>query len=141
MRGRRAAIAGGIVALALALGWAAGAPVALLREGVFGWGFLTALPVAGLPPLGGGDPSAWSALAWVVLACTVGTYALNLYALKTLPSSTVAVLIYLQPFVATSLAFPLLGETPTLRMIVAAAITFAGVGLATRPAPAPAAPT
>ena len=99
---------------------------------LFGWGFLTALPFAGLPPLAVADPRAWAAMAWVLGACTIGTYGLNLYALRTLPSSTVAVLIYLQPFVATALALPLLGEAPSWRMVTAGALTFAGVWIATR---------
>jgi drug/metabolite transporter (DMT)-like permease len=102
---------------------------------LFGWGFLTALPFAGLPPVDVTEPRAWAALAWVLGACTVGTYGLNLYALRTLPSSTVAVLIYLQPFVATALALPLLGEAPSWRMVTAGALTFAGVWIATRAPP------
>lgn len=99
---------------------------------LFTWGFLTALPVTGLPPVRVEDPVAWGALAWVLFACTIGTYALNLFALRTLPSSTVALLIYLQPFVATALALPLLGEVPSWRMVMAGMVTFSGVWLATR---------
>ncbi len=99
---------------------------------LFTWGFLTALPLTGLPSVSVEDPRAWAALVWVVLGPTIGTYWLNLVALRVLPSSTVALLIYLQPFVAAALALPLLGEAPTWAMCVAACITFAGVRMATR---------
>ncbi len=99
---------------------------------LFGWGFLTALPFTGLPPVHVEGARAWVTLGYIVLGCTVGTYGLNLYALRTLPSSTVATLIYLQPFVATALAWPVLGEVPGGTMVIAGLVTFLGVGLATR---------
>lgn len=111
-------------------------PTMAVLPWLFTWGFVSALPLTGLPPLHVPDPhmagQAWAALAWVVLGPTIGTYWLNLVALRVLPSSTVALLIYLQPFVAASLALPLLGEAPTWAMLAAAGITFVGVRLATR---------
>lgn len=106
-------------------------PLAVLPW-LFGWGFLTALPFTGIPPLRGHPPEAWAALAVIVLGPTVGTYWLNLVALRTVPSSVVAIFIALQPLVAGTLAVPLLGEKPTVRAAFSAVLTLAGVLLATR---------
>lgn len=100
---------------------------------LFTWGLLTALPFAGLPDVTGHPPAAWAAIAFVILGPTVGTYWLNLFALRTVPSSVVAVFIYLQPVVATGLAIPILGERPTVWTVVSALITFAGMALTTAP--------
>ncbi len=94
---------------------------------LFGWGLLTSLPFTGLPAPGPAPTSAWLSMAYIVLGPTVGTYGLNLFALQRVPASVVAIFIYLQPFVAGALAWPLLGEAPTLRMAVSALITFVGV--------------
>lgn len=111
-------------------------PLAVLPW-LFGWGFLGALPFTGIPPLAGHRPESWVALAVIVLGPTVGTYWLNLVALRTVPSSVVAIFIALQPVVAGALAVPLLGEKPTLRAAFSAVLTLAGVLLATRAAGAP----
>lgn len=99
---------------------------------IFGWGLLVSLPFTGLPPVTGHPPWVWAALAAIVIGPTVGTYWLNLFALRTVPSSVVAIFIYLQPVVAALLAAPFLGERPTARTGLSAAITFAGVLLASR---------
>ncbi|MFZ5482067.1 MAG: DMT family transporter [Myxococcota bacterium] len=100
---------------------------------LFAWGAVGALPLTGLPPLAGHDAGAWVALAVIVVGPTIGTYWLNLFALRTVPSSVVALFVYLQPFVAAALAIPLLGERPTVRAVAALLLTFAGVWVATRP--------
>ncbi len=107
---------------------------------LFTWGLLTALPFTGLPTLEGHSPQAWAAAGFVVLGPTIGSYWLNLYALRTVPASVVALFIYLQPVIAGLLALPLLGERPTPQLFAAAFLTFGGVWLATRPAPIPVAP-
>lgn len=106
-------------------------PLSVLPS-LFGWGLLTALPVTGLPHTEGVSAAAWLAGAYIVLGPTVGTYGLNLYALRRVPASVVALFIYLQPFVAGALAWPMLDERPTMRMLAAAAVTFTGVGIAVR---------
>jgi drug/metabolite transporter (DMT)-like permease len=105
-------------------------PLSVLPS-LFGWGLLTALPITGLPPVGV-SAAAWLSGAYIVLGPTVGTYGLNLYALRRVPASVVALFIYLQPFVASALAWPLLGEVPTPRMLLAALVTFSGVAVAVR---------
>lgn len=102
---------------------------------LFTWGLLTALPVTGLPTLSGASDEAWLAIIFVVLGPTIGSYALNLYALRTVPPSVVALFIYLQPSIAAALAIPLLDERPTARLLVSGALSFAGVFLATRSSP------
>ena len=54
-------------------------------------------------------------LAFVIAGPTLGTYALNAFALEHAPSSLVGVFITLQPVIAISLAGPLLGEE--IRMV------------------------
>jgi drug/metabolite transporter (DMT)-like permease len=108
------------------------APLSVLPW-LFLWGAVGALPFTGLPPLTGHDAHAWIAVACIVLGPTIGTYWLNLFALRTVPSSVVALFVYLQPFVAAALALPLLGERPTVRALAASLLTFSGVWVATRP--------
>lgn len=71
----------------------------------------------------------WAALAWIVVLPTVLAYYLNVWALKRVESSAVAVFVYLQPVVTALLAGPLLGERLSPRLLPAAALIFAGVSL------------
>ncbi len=83
-------------------------------------------------------PTAWWAIAGVILLSTVGAYALNAWALARTGPSTAAAFIYVQPLVAALLAAAVLGERPGPRTFAAAALIFAGLGLATlggRPRP------
>lgn len=70
-------------------------------------------------------------LAYIILGPTVAVYALNLWALRRVQSSTVAAFIYLQPIVGVALAWWLLGEAVHPRTFLAAALVFVGVGLVT----------
>jgi drug/metabolite transporter (DMT)-like permease len=109
-------------------------PLAVLPW-LFTWGLLTALPISGLPPTDRATLPQALAAAGVVLGPTIGSYWLNLYALRTVPASVVAVFIYLQPPIAALMAFPLLGERPTSTVFASAALTFVGVWLSTRSSP------
>jgi drug/metabolite transporter (DMT)-like permease len=83
----------------------------------------------------------WGWAAFVVLFATVGAYMLNAWALKRVDSSLVALFIYIQPVIASTLSVALLGETITPHLIVSAILIFAGVfvALTARPvAPVPA---
>lgn len=86
--------------------------------------------------LGSVPANVWGWAAFVVLFATVGAYMLNAWALKRVDSSLVALFIYVQPVIASTLAVALLGETITPHLIVAAALIFAGVfvALISRPA-------
>ncbi len=99
---------------------------------MFTWGVPMVALVTGVPDYGGASASAWAALAFVGFGSTVGTYLLNLLALRHLPASVVAVFVCLQPLVATALAVPLLGEGIDGRTVFAAVVTVAGMVLATR---------
>lgn len=75
-------------------------------------------------------------LAFAILGPTVLTYALNATALRTVPASTVAVFIYLQPVVTALAAWWLLDDPPSPRIVPAALLVFVGVWLVGRRRPA-----
>ncbi len=99
---------------------------------LFTWGVPMVLIVTGVPTIGEANAYAWMALTFVVLGSTVGTYVLNLVALRTVPASVVAVFVCLQPTIAAALALPLLGETLDTWSVVAGIVTIVGMLLATR---------
>ncbi len=82
----------------------------------------------------------WITLVIVIAGPTVAAYLLNAWALAHTDSSLVATYTYLQPVLTIILAAIFLGETIRPTAIVAAAIIFAGVYLAGRPAPPAARP-
>ena len=76
----------------------------------------------------------------VIFLGTVGSYALNAWALARTSASTTAFFIYVQPVFAGAFAYFALGEEPSPRIFGAAALIFAGVALAIWPARKPPAP-
>jgi len=68
-------------------------------------------------------------LAYVILGPTAAVYALNLWALKRVSSSTVAAFIYLQPVAGVLLAWWILDDPVPVRTVLAGALVFAGVAL------------
>jgi len=68
-------------------------------------------------------------VVFVVVFTTFLAYLFNIYALKTLTSSTVSIYIYLQPVFATAIALVLAKDILTFRTMIAAALIFAGVYL------------
>ncbi|MEM9052846.1 MAG: DMT family transporter [Bacteroidota bacterium] len=66
---------------------------------------------------------------YVVVFTTFLAYLLNVFALKTVTSSTVSIYIYLQPLFTTSLALVLGKDKLTVGIICAASLIFAGVYL------------
>jgi drug/metabolite transporter (DMT)-like permease len=68
-------------------------------------------------------------IAFVVLATTFLAYLLNIYALKTLSSTTVSYYIYLQPIFATAAAIGLGKDELSTLAVAAAAFIFSGVYL------------
>lgn len=74
----------------------------------------------------------WWTLAYIVAFPTVGSYLLNLVALRRLPSRTVAAFVYLQPVVGSALAVAVLDEPVRAATVVGAALVFAGIGLVLR---------
>ncbi len=72
----------------------------------------------------------WLWVAYIVVFPTLLAYLLNLWALRRVSSSTVAVYIYLQPLFALAVApLVLQGEAVTPRTIVAALTIFGGLAL------------
>jgi len=75
--------------------------------------------------------TAWSALAWIILFPTVGTYFLNAFALKRAPSSLVAVYVYLQPLMGGLMAAAVLHERPAPTTLVGGLGIAAGIAVVT----------
>lgn len=102
---------------------------------IFVLGALEALPFTGPALL----ETSWSgvhgwaigSLAFIVLGATVGTYALNAYALKRTSSSTVAAYVYLQPLISAVGARVWLGQEVSTETLVAGGVVCGGVALAT----------
>ena len=78
------------------------------------------------------SPSAWISLALVILGPTVAAYMLQAWSLAYAESSMVATYTYVQPVLATLLAWLWFGEAVRPIVAVAAAMIFAGVWLAGR---------
>jgi drug/metabolite transporter (DMT)-like permease len=102
----------------------------------FAFGTLFALPL-GAPSLVAEAPSIepwiWALVIYVVAVPTVFTYLANAWALRFVTSSIVAIYIYVQPVFAALLAWLFLDETVSPRVLVTAAMVFAGIWLASRP--------
>ena len=71
-------------------------------------------------------------IAYVVVFVTFGTYLLNIYAIKILKPTTVAVFVYLQPLLATIIAIILGSDQIDLIKIIAAILIFSGVFLVSK---------
>jgi drug/metabolite transporter (DMT)-like permease len=76
-------------------------------------------------------------ILWIIVFPTVSAYYLNIWALTRVESSVVSTFVYLQPIITAALAMPILGERPSLRMLPAAALIFAGVAIAIQSARRP----
>lgn len=113
-------------------------PITLVTY-TFLWAAVFALPIGvfefATTDLGAISAKAWWGAAYVVVFVTILVYYLNNWALRRVPSSTVAIYIYIQPLVAALLAYVLLDEVPTTRTLIAAVPIFVGVALATRRSP------
>jgi drug/metabolite transporter (DMT)-like permease len=72
----------------------------------------------------------WGASAFAILFGTLAAYFLNFWALKYANPSQVALFIYLQPIIATSVAYFWLGQGITLRVAIATMLIFSGMVVA-----------
>jgi len=103
----------------------------------FVFGTLGILPF-GAPSLVAAAPHlsarTWMCVAYIAMFPTVGTYFLNLYALKRVPASLVAIYIYVQPIVGALMAAAALGERPSMSTFVGGALIGVGIWLVTREA-------
>ena len=104
---------------------------------VMGFAAVGLLPIA-IPAVLVAEPgrvsgTAWALTGYIVLGPTIGSYFLNLWALRRASSNTVAAFIYLQPFLAAVGSAVLLPqEHLTGRTILAGVIIFTGLGLVLR---------
>ncbi|MEO6323623.1 MAG: DMT family transporter [Thermoanaerobaculia bacterium] len=104
---------------------------------LFRYGALPILLFA-IPALRTFEPSklsaaaAWS-IAAIVIFATVLAYFLNAWALARTDASTAAIFVYIQPLIAGTLAWLVLGERPGPRTGGAALLILAGVALTTWP--------
>jgi len=73
--------------------------------------------------------SGYLSIAYVVVFVTFGTYLLNIYAIKVLKPTTVAVFIYFQPLLATIIAVISGTDSIDSIKIIAASLIFSGVYL------------
>ena len=102
---------------------------------VFVLGCIIVAPI-GVPALLRVDPAMVTpkvvlVLAYIILFPTFLCYLMSIWALKRTASSLVAMYVYVQPVVTAYLAPLILGERVTPRSGIAAALIFAGLGLAT----------
>ncbi len=75
-------------------------------------------------------PVLWFSAAFAVIGTTLLTYFLNFWALAHARSSSVALYIYLQPVVASAVAYFFMGEQVTPRTVASAVLIFLGMLLA-----------
>jgi drug/metabolite transporter (DMT)-like permease len=66
-------------------------------------------------------------MAFAIVGGTFFTYFLNIWALSHARSSSVALFIYVQPIVASLLAWGWMGQVPTIRTVTASALIFVGM--------------
>jgi drug/metabolite transporter (DMT)-like permease len=71
----------------------------------------------------------WAGLLYMVLCSAVGGYLLFFWLLRHMEASRVVVVNYFQPVVVVLLSIPLLGERPTMRLVVSGALVVLGVYL------------
>ncbi len=76
--------------------------------------------------------SGYLSIAYVVVFVTFGTYLLNIYAIKILKPTTVAVFIYFQPFLTTLIAVGLGTDNIDFIKIIASVLIFIGVYLVSK---------
>jgi drug/metabolite transporter (DMT)-like permease len=75
---------------------------------------------------------AWSGVVYMALGSSVAGYLIYAYALRKLPASRVATVLYLQPLLASLLAVLILGERPGIAFLPAAALVITGVYIVER---------
>jgi drug/metabolite transporter (DMT)-like permease len=78
---------------------------------------------------GAAPAEAWISAGWAVAVPTVLAYLVNMWALKRIEATSVAIYAYLQPLVAGILAWLVAGEKLGVRSGIAALAIFAGVAL------------
>ena len=72
-------------------------------------------------------PALFGAMVYVIIGATVVTYFLNLWAVKRVVATRVAIFIFLQPLIAATLGVAFRGEEVTLRFGIAAGLILAAL--------------
>nr|MEE4267459.1 DMT family transporter [Candidatus Krumholzibacteria bacterium] len=101
--------------------WAATAVVFFFGAagmGIYGGADLLRTPAAVF------TPAMLGIMAYVIVGATVATYFLNLWAVKRVQASRVAIFIFLQPLIAVVLGVTFRGEELTVRFLIATALVF-----------------
>ena len=75
------------------------------------------------------DTAVWLKVAFVVVFTTFFAYLLNIYAIKSVASTTVSIYIYLQPFFATTFSLWVGVDHLDGTKVISAVLIFAGVGM------------
>lgn len=104
-----------------------------IAKWVFLCGFLFVFP-AGIGQFSAIEWSTWTPIIYaqagfVVIFTTFIAYLFNIYALKTVSSTTASIYIYLQPLLATIISLAFAKDVLTWREVFAAALIFTGVYL------------
>ncbi len=76
--------------------------------------------------------AAWASIVYMAAFPSVLCYIIYYYALSYIPASRVSAFSYLQPLLATVMAIPLLGETPTMSLVMGGSLVLLGVFVAER---------
>lgn len=103
----------------------------------FVFGTLGVLPFGAWPLIHAAptiSAATWWRVAYIVVSPTVGTYFLNMYALRRAPASLVAIYIYVQPIVGALMAAVTLDERPSADTFIGGAFIGGGIWLVTREA-------
>jgi drug/metabolite transporter (DMT)-like permease len=80
----------------------------------------------------GASPVAWMGVGYMAVASSVLGYLIYAHALRHLPASRVAVVLYLQPLLASLLAILILSERPGAAFIPASVLVLGGVWMVER---------
>ena len=75
--------------------------------------------------------SVWLAVIYTILFATIIAYSLNYFALSKVTSSQVALFIYLQPLIATSISIWIGSDEASLRLLISGLLILFGLALST----------
>ena len=75
--------------------------------------------------------SVWLAVIYTILFATIIAYSLNYFALSKVTSSQVALFIYLQPLIATSISIWIGSDEASLRLLISGLLILFGLTLST----------
>ena len=105
----------------LALTW-----ISLLSVVGTGWYAGWSLPLSTILHL---PPKLWLYMLYLITFQSIVTYYANIWALKRVEASHAAIFVYLQPVIATILAYTMLGDLPQGHFYLSAGLIFVGIVL------------